>query len=109
MPIPWDALWQAMLVIAGGIVTLAAAGTAIFKMFNPYKRIVKRLDEIEARLTRHDDLFRRDLERFEAGEETDTMMLKALFTLIEHARTNNSTGLMEATSKEMQAFLIGRK
>lgn len=109
MPMPWNEIWQVTLAIAAGIVSLTAAGSAVARLFNPYKKIVKRVEECEDVLKRHSDLFRKDLERFERNEETDTLVLEALFTLVEHARTNNSTGLMEATSKKMQAFLINKK
>lgn len=64
---------------------------------------------MEAETKRHAELLAKDLNRFEANDERDRMMMEALFTLVEHARTNNSTGLMEETSKKMQAYLIHRK
>lgn len=105
----WEEAWKVALAIAAGIVTLSAAASAVAKLFGPYKKIVVRLDGCESTLKRHGELLKKDLERFERNEETDTLVLEALFTLVEHARTNNSTGLMEATSKKMQAFLIERK
>lgn len=92
-----------------GLITLSGAATVIVKMVNPYRKIVARINELEASDKKHSDILAKDLLRFEANDERDRMMMEALFTLVEHARTNNSTGLMEETSKKMQAYLIHRK
>ena len=104
-----DTVWQALLFLAAGITALVGAGSAVFKLFNPYKQILARLAALEGRVTAHDDKLAKDLGRFEVNDARDCMMMDALFALLEHARTNNSTGLMEETSKKMQAYLIHRK
>lgn len=116
MPIPWNEVWQVVIAVAAAVVTLTAAGSAIVKLFNPYKQLKKRLEEqqreiegVKQQIDRHGDLLRKDLERFERNDERDAIMLDATFALLEHARTNNSTGLMDEASKKMQAFLIHRK
>lgn len=104
-PVPWE--W--LLAIAAGIVSLTAAGSALTRLFSPYRRLVERLEELETKLKEHDRLFKRDLDRFERNDERDAVMMDSIFALLEHARTDNSTGLMEAASKKMQAYLINRK
>ena len=104
-----DEMWQALLLLAGGIVALIGAGSAIFKLFNPYKRIIKRLDELEKEAVHHAGLFEKDLRRFEANDERDCVMMDTLFAILEHNRTNNARGWMEEASKKMQAYLVHRK
>lgn len=97
-----DTIWQAILVVAGAIVALYGAGSAVAKLFSPYKKIAKKVDEHDRRLAAGDARFHRD-------EQTDTAIIKALFALLEHARTNNSTGLIAEASKELQQHLVERK
>lgn len=116
MPIPWNEVWQLVITIAAGVVTLSAAGSWVAKLFSPYKKLVKQQDELRQEIAalkqqneHYEKLFERDLERFKRNDEKDTIMFDVLFALLEHARTNNSKGLMEAASKKLQAFLIERK
>lgn len=120
MPIPWNEVWQVVLAIAVGVTTLSAACSWIVKLFNPYKKlkaeqeeskaaIAKLREEIEQQNDKYMELFRRDLQRFERNNENDAIMFDLLFALLEHARTNNSTGLMDEASEKARAYLIHRK
>lgn len=104
-----DTIWQAILVVAGAIVALYGAGSAIVKVFGPFKKIVKKQDEHDARLDGHDKRLADGDSRFHRDEQKTAVMMKALFALLEHARTNNSTGLVSEVSKELQQYLIEGK
>lgn len=100
MPVPFP--WEWLLAVAGAITVFIGAGSAVFKLFSPYKKIISRLD-------RHDRLFENDHQRLRNEEESTIAILEALYALLEHARTDNSTGLMDEASKTLQGFLIRRK
>ena len=93
----------------GGIISVGAASAVVIKLFSPYKRLKAEVAELRALSEDNKKKLGNDLQRFESNDERDNLMMDALFTLVEHARTNNSTGLMEATSKKLQAYLIHRR
>lgn len=120
MPIPWKEVWLLLLSVAGGIITLGGAGSWVLKLLNPYKKLKAEQEESKAAIAalrkeiqdqndRYMELFRRDLQRFERNDEKDAILFDAIFAILEHSRTNNSTGLMDEASKKMQAYLIHRK
>ncbi|MDL2318056.1 hypothetical protein LJC74_03045 [Eubacteriales bacterium OttesenSCG-928-A19] len=104
-----EAFFKVLLWACGSLITIGGAAAIIVKLFNPYKKLIARIDDLEKADKRKDDLLAKDLARFEANDERDRMHTEALFAILEHLRTNNSTGLMDETSKKMQAYLIHRK
>ena len=40
-----DTIWQAILMVSAAVAALYGAGSAIIKLFGPYKKINQRLDE----------------------------------------------------------------
>lgn len=116
MPIPWKEIGQELLWIAGGITMLAGAGGVIVKIFNPYKRVMKRLDG-------HDQALARDLKRFEEHEEQHkkeqaqreadradiAVLMKSQLALLSQARVDDPDDFVKAAIEEIQQHLIDRK
>lgn len=73
------------------------------------RQMKEMLEQHQKDLELHDRLLKQDNEHFKSNDACMTAILKSIYALLEHARTNNSTGLMDAASNELQQFLIERK
>lgn len=113
--------WALALSIAGGIVTIVAAGTAIYKIIKAARRpnelqneeikaIHKRQDRFEERLDGmerdYGEFFRRDKERLNAIEEGNRVTQRALLALLSHGIDGNDVDEMRNAKKELEDYLI---
>lgn len=113
--------WALALSIAGGIVTIVAAGTAIYKIIKAARRpnelqneeikaIHKRQDRFEERLDGmerdYGEFFRRDKERLNAIEEGNRVTQRALLALLSHGIDGNDVDEMRSAKKELEDYLI---
>lgn len=113
--------WALALSIAGGIVTIVAAGTAIYKLIKAarrpnelqneeIKRIHKRQDQFEERLNtmekNYEEFFRRDKERLDAIEAGNRVTQRAILALLSHGIDGNDVDEMKTAKKELEEYLI---
>lgn len=113
--------WALALSIAGGIVTIVAAGTAIYKLIKAarrpnelqneeIKRIHKRQDQFEERLNTmgkdYEEFFRRDKERLDAIEAGNRVTQRAILALLSHGIDGNDVDEMKTAKKELEEYLI---
>jgi len=82
---------------------------ATARFFGPYKKIKEELRQLKSHLEKHDQLLEKDHKRFGVIEEDLIVMMQTDFALLEHARTDNATGMMAEASKNLQAHLVARK
>ena len=94
------------IVVVSGVVNLILG--LISKASAPNKVQNARLDAIETRLDRHDELFRNDLKRFEDLEGGNRVTQRALLALLSHGIDGNDIESMRKAKKDLEEYLIGR-
>lgn len=66
----------------------------------------ERIDDLERRVKRHDELFLNDLRRFESLEAGNRIMQKCMLSLLSHGIDGNDIDSMKKSRQEMQEYLI---
>ena len=100
----------AILAVAGGISTLAAAGNwivnliAVFK--SPNAEQDRRLAKLERRMEQVDDFLARDKQRLDNMEESNRVTQRALLALLAHGIDGNHQKQMEEAKTELELHLI---
>lgn len=105
-------VWKFLLTMCGGFVSISAAISIIIKAVNSVKKPNKtqdeRLDQIERRLDRYDELFNNDDERLRFMEEGNRVTQKAILALLDHGIDGNNVEQMQEAKKDLQRHLIER-
>ena len=104
-PSQFLALCSAIIVVSGAINVLLNAAA---KLSAPSKVQNKRLDAIELRLEKHDELFQRDLIRLQNVDEANVVTQRAILALLSHSIDGNNTEELKNAKKELQEYLIKR-
>ena len=89
-----------VVAVAGLIVTAVKRAKAPNILQN------ERLDELENKVKRHDELFLNDLRRFESMEAGNRIMQKCMLSLLSHGIDGNDIDSMKKSRAEMQEYLI---
>lgn len=101
-----------VLALCSAIIVLSGAVHVVINLFSkmsaPNKMQNTRLDNIELRLDRHDEIFKRDLLRFEGLEEGNRVTQRAILALLSHGIDGNDIDELRVAKKELQEFLIKR-
>ena len=103
--------------IGGAIVTIGAVAALIVKLFNrlkaPENKQNERLDNIEKRLTEHDETiitfkqyFTNDDNRFKSIERSNKITQGALLALLKHALNGNDLNSLKDAEKTLEEYLI---
>lgn len=115
--------WMWFVGITGVVLTLLNVGDKLIsfkKMANApeeeqnskIEALENRVKEIEDALSRHDEFFSNDKDRIDAVEkeikQVNTIVIKSLQALTEHALNGNNTDQLHECSKEMNDYLINR-
>lgn len=116
-------LWNVLLAVGGGIVTLSAAGAVIVSLVQkakaPNKEQDERLDTLEAdvkeikeRLAQGDHRFEADSAKVETLERemraTNKIIIQSLQALTAHAIDGNNTEQLKTSEKSLTKFLINK-
>jgi len=91
--------FQTVLAICGGVSIIGGAIKLIISTFNPYKKLIKEVDEHDEKLSNNDD-------RLKELEDGTKMLLKCQLVVIEHLTTGNHIDKLKETQEELQEFLI---
>lgn len=90
-----------------GVVAVAAIVISIGgKLSAPNKSQNHRLDEVEKRLDRHDDILQKDNRRLENIENGNRYTQRALLALLSHGIDGNEVEAMKKAKDELTNFLI---
>lgn len=96
----------------GAIVAGGGAFAIIYKIINKAKEpnVIqnKRLNEIEKRLKRHDELLDNDNKRLNHMEEGNKIILRALNALLRHGIDGNDINGMKEVHKDLESYLINK-
>ena len=102
----------AILAVAGGISTLAAAGNWIVKLIavfkSPNAEQDRRLQDLERHMEAVDGFLANDKRRLDGMEESTRVTQRALIALLGHGLDGNNQKQMEDAKKELESYLINR-
>ena len=105
-------LIELVLAICAGICTVAAAIgiiiAAVKKMKTPNEIQDKRIDTLEERVDRHDEIFAKDNRRLEAIEDGNRVTQRAILSLLSHTIDGSDIEPVKHARTEMTEFLIKR-
>jgi len=99
------ALCSAIAVVSGAVNIII---NTISKLAAPTKLQNARLDNIELKLEKHDELFNRDLRRFEDIEIGSRVTQRAILALLSHGIDGNDVEGLREAKKELEKYLIER-
>lgn len=102
-----------IIAFCGAVITINGA-IAVFiswlaKVQNPNKLQDARLDNIELRLKKHDELLQKDLIRFESLENGNKIILTSLLALLKHGIDGNNIDTLRSAETELTRFLVEGK
>ena len=101
-----------LLAMCGGFITISTSISIIIKAVNsakkPNQMQNERLDNIEKRLNRYDELFNNDDIRLKVIEDGNPVCQKALLALLDHGLDGNNLDQMQKAKEELQKHLIER-
>ena len=105
-------LWRMILAACGGIVAVSAAigviVAAVKKAKAPNEAKNGKINELDQRVTKHDEMLGKDLKRLEEIEEGNKVTQKALLALLSHGIDGNDIESLKKAKDDLQAYLIER-
>lgn len=122
-PITLSQLWQVVLAICAGIITISGAITVIIKVVHKLKQpevaqnkkieeLEKEIIKINARLEKGDRRFDADCEKMEKLETTmkatNKIIIESLQALTTHALDSNNIEPLRAAKDALNDYLIGK-
>lgn len=94
-----EAFFTGLLAICGAVTVIYGAANAVTKIFSPYK-------ELEKKVKNYSLLFENDNNRLDELEKTNKLLLKCMFTLIDHEITGNGVENLKELRSEVRDFLV---
>lgn len=82
----------------------------ISKLFTPHNNLEKRVDAVEKKVAKHDEILANDLLRIADLEKQNKLIMKSLLALLEFDIDNSQTNVdkMKRVREEINAYLIER-
>ena len=112
MYITWQSAMLGFLAICGGFSTICVAGGWLIKII---KGIRKPSDDTKKRLDAQDQKLDNDNKRLKLLEESvsellkvQPMILRSEYVILQHMRTNNSTGDIAKQEEAINEYLFNR-
>lgn len=89
---------EVLIVLCGGVITLAEVGKVVYNMLKPGLSLKKRVEVLED----HD---RRDYEALKGIADRDALILEALITMLDSQITGDNVEELKKTRKKLVAHL----
>jgi hypothetical protein len=103
-------LMEAFLALCGAIVAVSAAigviVTAVRKAKTPNRRQDERIETLEHRVDRHDELLGNDKRRLDKIDEGNRVTQHALLALLKHGIDGNDIDSMRKAKSDLEIYLI---
>lgn len=99
------AFCSAIVVISGAVHVLI---NLCAKLSAPNKLQNARLDKAEGRIDKHDELLKKDMQRFENVDEANRVTQRSILALLSHSIDGNNTDALKKARDELQEYLIKR-
>lgn len=104
--------WDLLAVALGGLALLVGGAKNIEYIISPFKSIKKRVTEVENKENAHEKdaekKFRKIEEIQKKQEETNQIILKALFSLVNHEIDGNGIDRLKKVRDELSTNIIER-
>ena len=104
--------WQITLAIIGGALVLINFYNAIVQLVKtsktPTDNLETRVDEIERRMSRYDEMFGRDKARLDSFDESNRIILKSLLAIIKHDLDGNNTEALKQAQDDLQNYMLNK-
>lgn len=105
-------IFETILAALGVVTAIGAAATYFVKLYKWYKapneEQDKRLDSVEKRLDKHDELLMNDKKRLDQIERSNAVEMRALLAMVNHMIDNNHTETLINVRKELSDYLVNR-
>lgn len=112
MYITWDNALVWLLAVCGGFSTICVAGGWLIKII---KGLKKPADDVKARIDSQDQKLANDDRRLKLLEKSmdellrvQPMILRSEYVILQHMRTNNSTGEIKKQEEAINEYLFNR-
>lgn len=103
-------IFEGFLALCGAIVAVAAAigviVSAVKKAKTPNQKQNERLDNLEHRVDRHDELLGNDKKRLDKIDEGNRVTQRALLALLKHGIDGNDIESMRKAESDLETYLI---
>lgn len=100
----------AILAICGGITCIAGAGAVLYNMYAkakaPNQLQDERIEKLEKKVERLDDLLARDTRDIESINESNRLTQRALWALLNHGIDGNEIASMKKVKEELEMRLF---
>jgi len=101
-----------ILMLCSAVVLISSAVQVILNGFTklsaPNKTQNQRLDDIEERLDKHEEYFKKDLLKFDYIDSSNRVTQRAILALLEHSIDGNEVNSLKKAKNELQDFLIDK-
>lgn len=105
-------IWQSILLICGGIITIGGAVAVVKRWIGRIKRpsveIKTEVNNVEAMLEQHTQYFKNDKVAIDELKRGQSIMYRSHLALISHAIDGNNTEQLKEVKEDLQEFLIQR-
>lgn len=106
-PLEYLTLGISVCSLITGVSAVCAVVAAIAKKAKAPNDIQnERIADLERRVSQHDEIFTKDLRRFERLENGNKITQKAILSLLSHALDGNEIEGLRRSKEELQNFLI---
>lgn len=106
-------IWQGILLICGGIITIGGAITVVkswlIKIKKPQTEVKEKINGIEETLEEHQQFFKNDKKEIAEIKKGQQILYKSHLALISHALDGNDVKQLREVKDELHDFLIARK
>lgn len=104
---------EMILWVCGAIVSVSAAVAIIVKVVQkakaPEKTQNERIDKLEKKVERFEQLFDNDNKRLQKLEEGNRVTQQAILALLSHALNGNDVDSLQKAKAKLEDYLIGKE
>lgn len=104
---------ELILWICGAIVSISAAVTILIKVVQkakaPEKTQNERIERLEKKMEKVDQLFDNDNKRLQKLEEGNRVTQQAILALLSHALNGNDVDSLQKAKAKLEDYLIGKE
>lgn len=106
-------VFELILWVCGAIVSVSAAVAVIIKVVQkakaPEKTQNERIDKLEKKVERFEQLFDNDNKRLQKLEEGNRVTQQAILALLSHALNGNDVDSLQKAKAKLEDYLIGKE
>ena len=98
--------WEIIAAVAGGIVLITSAGSALYKWIHPILEVKDTVEELDRRTKTDYDALKRIEETLERIETVQRMLIGSELSIMNHLIDGNDREKMKETRDKIQAMLV---